>query len=115
MATKTRAIALIIFTTFIVAIAQILLKKGMQQSLILNLALFGGLLAYFVGSILFVIALRYGELSVLYPIFASSYIWVSILSPKFFPSDSMNLEKWIGVSIIMLGVYLIALGGKNAN
>ena len=43
-----------------------------------NLPLFGGLACYGISTILLVLALRYGELSVLYPIMALTYVWVKI-------------------------------------
>ena len=55
-------------------------------------------------------SLKHGELSVLYPIYAMNFIWVSIMSPYFFETDSMNEVKWVGVLAIVAGVALIGLG-----
>jgi drug/metabolite transporter (DMT)-like permease len=58
------------------------------------------------------IAFRGGELSVLYPLIALSYVWVAILS-KIFLGDMMNPFKWAGIIFIMAGVSLIGIGGKK--
>jgi len=44
---------------------------------------------------------------------ATSFIWVSIMSPIIFKTDSMSLGKWIGIGIIILGVYLVTKGGRQ--
>jgi drug/metabolite transporter (DMT)-like permease len=61
---------------------------------------------------LLVLALRRGELSVLYPIIALTYVWVTILSPMFF-GDVINPYKVAGVALIVLGVSLIGLGSRS--
>jgi multidrug transporter EmrE-like cation transporter len=64
---------------------------------------------YGIGTILFVIALKFGQLSVLYPLVATTYIWISILSIKML-NEKMNFYKWSGIAVIILGVSLIGLG-----
>jgi len=57
-------------------------------------------------------ALLYGEVTVVYPIMATSFIWVALMSPFFF-GDVMTPTRWIGIIIIMLGVCLVARGAKS--
>ena len=61
---------------------------------------------------LLVLALRDGQLSVLYPIIALTYVWVTILSPMFF-NDIINAYKIIGVGLIVVGVSFIGLGSRS--
>ena len=61
---------------------------------------------------LLVLALRNGQLSVLYPIIALTYVWVAILSPMFF-EDSMNAYKVAGIGFIVGGVSLIGFGSRQ--
>jgi len=77
-----------------------------------NVPLFGGLACYGISTILLVLALRYGELSVLYPIIALTYVWVSILSVGFL-GESLNVFKLLGLVFIVLGVAV--LGRKDTN
>ena len=119
MKTKLSAIILILFTAILISIGQILLKLGVNKlnltffGLITNFALIAGIIVYFSSAVLFIFALKGGALSVLYPLFATSYVWVSLLSPRFFPTDSMNLFKWVGVGTIILGIIFVGFGRKD--
>ena len=115
MATQLWSIILVITATLIGAFGPILLKKASAKklsklkSLMTNYHLFGGVGLYALGTLLFIPALKGGELSVLYPFVALSYIWVSLLSVKFL-GEKMNKFKWIGIALIIAGVSLIGIG-----
>ncbi|MDP7180680.1 MAG: hypothetical protein QF824_05415 [Candidatus Woesearchaeota archaeon] len=111
MTTKSWAIGLIILCTLLTSSAQIIYKFGIEPLNIYLIAL--GLAIYSVAAIILIKALKGGELSVLYPLIATSYIWVSIFSPIFFSTDSMNSTKWIGVVVIIIGISFIGLGSKS--
>ena len=115
MATQPWAIGLVILATLIGAFGPILLKKASAKklssikSLATNYHLFGGVALYAVGTILFIPALKGGDLSVLYPFVALVYIWVSLLSVKFL-NEKMNKFKWFGIALIIMGVSFIGFG-----
>lgn len=117
MATQLWAIALVSFATLIGAFGPILLKKASAKrlsnisSLITNYHLFGGVALYAIGTLLFIPALKGGDLSVLYPFIALTYIWVSLLSVKFL-GEKMNKFKWLGILLIIIGVTFIGIGSK---
>ena len=115
----TRAMALVFLCTLSGAAAQVLIKYGTnhltQEGLLgylSNLPLIAGLLLYGVNTVLMVLALRQGHLSVLYPIIALTYVWVTILSPMFFV-DHLNVFKGAGVALIVAGVSLIGVGSRQ--
>ena len=118
MATKTWAILLVIFCTVITSTAQVFYKFGANNlkydifSLITNYSLITGLGLYAIGAALLIIALKGGELSVLYPIIATSYIWVTIASSYFF-NEPINSFKWIGIVFVIIGVSIISYGSKT--
>ena len=118
MATKLWAALLVLFTTLLTSSAQILYKIGSATlsfdiiGLFTNYYLIGGILLYAVGGTLMILSFRGGEVSVLYPIIATSYIWVSGLS-IFFLNESMNAFKWFGVVSIIFGIILIGFGSKD--
>ena len=64
---------------------------------------------YALGTVLFIPALKGGDLSILYPFVALTYIWVSLLSVKFL-GEKMNFMKWMGISLIIVGVSFIGIG-----
>lgn len=114
MATELWAIGLVILGTVVGAFGPILLKKAsceltLSIKSLLNKNLLGGIALYGMATIVFIPALRGGELSVLYPFVALTYIWVSLLSVRFL-KEKMNTQKWLGIAMIIVGVSLIGLG-----
>ncbi|MBI1936062.1 EamA family transporter [Candidatus Woesearchaeota archaeon] len=115
MATEPWAIALVFGATLIGAFGPILLKKASAkklfsiESLLTNYFLFAGVSLYALGTLLFIPALKGGDLSVLYPFVSVAYIWVSLLSVKFL-GEKMNKLKWAGIALIIVGVSLIGFG-----
>lgn len=108
---------MVILCTAFTSVGQILWKIGAGKiaelsviALLTNWALLLGFVSYGIGAVLLVLALRNGELSVLYPIVATSYVWVSLLSMKFL-GETMNAWKWSGVAVILAGVVLVQLPG----
>ncbi len=115
MAIEVWALSLVIFATIVGAFGPILLKKASSKklsslsSLIKNYHLFGGVFLYALGTLLFIPALKGGDLSILYPFVSLNYVWVSLLSIKFL-NEKMNRYKWLGITLIILGVSLIGIG-----
>jgi len=115
--TKNWAIAVIIFTTALTSCAQILWKKGVIQEPFSNLFLLfilAGMGLYGIGAVLMIIAFKGGEVTVLYPIFASSYVWVVLLSNYFF-DETITALKVIGVAIVITGIVFISYGSKKGS
>ena len=115
MPTQPWAIGLVILATIVGAFGPIFLKKASAKrlskikSLATNYHLFGGVALYAIGTLLFIPALKGGDLSVLYPFVALTYIWVSLLSVKFL-GEKMNKLKWLGIALIIIGVSFIGFG-----
>ncbi|HLG23760.1 MAG TPA: EamA family transporter [Candidatus Nanoarchaeia archaeon] len=120
MTTKLWAILTLLFTTLLTSSAQILYKKGVDSfgsgilGIVTNQYLIGGMILYAIGGILMIISFRGGEVSVLYPIIATSYVWVSFLS-IFFLNEHMSTFKWLGVVTIIAGIASIGLGSRSRN
>jgi len=109
------AIGLVILASLVGSFGPILLKKASAKklsdvrSLMKNYPLMLGVFLYGIGTILFIPALKGGDLSILYPFVALTYIWVSLLSVKFL-GEKMNSTKWGGIAFIIIGVSLIGIG-----
>ncbi len=106
------SIALTILSSICASAGQIALKYGSMklkitiESLMKNYALMTGLFFYGLSSIIFIIALKGAELSVLYPLASLNYVWVSLLSMKLL-KEKMNKYKWAGIAVIIIGVTLV--------
>ena len=107
---------LIIMGTIVGSFGALYLKTGAQKisgglgGLLKNTDLFLGCLFYGFSAVFYILGVRGGELSVVYPLVSTSYIWVSLLSVKYL-GESMNRWKWLGIGFIILGVSVIGLGG----
>jgi drug/metabolite transporter (DMT)-like permease len=114
MATKGWAIILMVFSTLAIASAQILYKQGLIQDQYLKVGvfIFFGLFMYGVGALLIAMALKGGELSVLFPIIALSYVFVNLASRALF-NEPFTVVKWAGIAVIVVGATLVGYGGNN--
>jgi drug/metabolite transporter (DMT)-like permease len=122
--TQRQSVMLVFLCTLIGAAAQILMKLGANrlphvsvpillgnpQYILLNYHLMAGLALYGMFTVMLVLALRDGELSILYPVIALNYVWVTLLSMALF-NEPMNPFKGLGISIIILGVMVLGRGG----
>lgn len=119
MKTKPWAIALMLLTTLFTSTAQVFYKKGVSTlefnliSIITNYYILLGLFIYIIAATLMIIAFKGGQLSVLYPIIATSYIWVGIFSYFIF-NEQLNLLRWLGILAIFFGVIFIGIGSKDS-
>jgi len=115
---QRRSFLLVVCCTIIGAAAQVLIKKGASAlganptmvqtalAMVLTPALFAGYSMYGISTILLVLALRHGQLSLLYPVFAMTYVWVTILSVVVF-HESMNPYKLAGIVTIVAGIAVL--------
>jgi uncharacterized membrane protein len=115
-------IYLIIFITLIAAIivsfAQILFKSELEKgkmnvlqiikSLFTNKRILLGIASYFASLVIYLYALSKAPLSVVYPIFASSFIFVALFSAKFL-HEPLNMKRIIGIVLVFAGITLIAV------
>ena len=110
--------------TFLGAGAQVLIKLGAAAlgphptlaqtalGILTTPPLFAGYALYGFFTILMVLALRHGELSLLYPVIALTYVWVTILSIVVF-HETMNAFKIAGILVIMSGVAILGRGQNS--
>lgn len=116
--TRMQSVVLVFISTISAAAAQILMKKGVNHvehvsllQLITNIPLMLGYCLYGMNTLLLMLALRDGELSMLYPIIALGFVWVTMLSPYFF-NEPLNPMKIVGIMVIVGGVTI--LGKANS-
>lgn len=116
---RRQSIALVFGCTIFGAAAQILIKTGANalaspslMAMITNLPLVAGYSLYGLSTILLVLALRDGELSILYPVISLTYVWVTVLSFLLF-KEAISAVKLTGIAIIVAGVAVLGKGGKR--
>jgi len=79
------------------------LQSGQLISALGSVGLWAGLVLYGINTGLLILALRDGELSLLYPVISLTYVWVTIMSVTVL-GESMTATKVAGISLICLGV-----------
>ena len=110
--TQLWAMGLVIAAAVLGAIGQLNFKLGSDnlslkiRDLLRNRYLFIGVILYGISTVMFIVSLKGGELSVLYPLVATSYIWTTLLAKKVL-NEKINVYKWAGVAMIILGVVFI--------
>lgn len=110
-------ILIMLVCTLFTATGQLFLKYGSADfqlnllELLTNYNLILGLVLYAAGAVLLVVALKFGDLSVIYPIVSLTFVWVMFIS-MWFLGEEMNNFKIGAVIFIIFGVVLIARGSK---
>ena len=103
--------------TILGSAAQLLIKTGMNHfspsllALATNIPLVAGYTLYGVNTLLMVLALKNGEMSMLYPIIALTYVWTTLASYLLLGEPS-NLYKNVGIVTIVVGVAVMGRKGK---
>jgi drug/metabolite transporter (DMT)-like permease len=118
---RRRSLLLVFLCTLIGAVSQILIKTGATNLAhhvahpgLLSAAigmfadpwLFSGYALYGVSAVLLILALRDGELSMLYPVIALTYVWVAVLSFLIF-HESLGGYRMAGIGLIVVGVAVL--------
>ncbi|MBU0471549.1 MAG: EamA/RhaT family transporter [Nanoarchaeota archaeon] len=110
-------ILLVVICTFLTSFGQYFIKLGTRSisgtiASVFNLSLVGGFALYGLGAIVLLVALKFGDLSVLYPFIALSFVWVFFLS-SFFLQEIIVFVNWLGLGFILLGVSFIGWGANH--
>lgn len=112
---STPAVSIIFFlvAAFVGALGQYLYKEGAVHasgsllSYVANPRIIGGVICYTAVMLLFVAAFRKGgSLTVLYPLYASTFIWAAVIGLLAYgtPIRALNVA---GMGLIVVGMYLM--------
>ena len=113
MSTPAMSIVMFIIAAFLGALGQYLYKSGADNagttvaSYLLNWRLLSGVVCYVAVMVLFVAAFRKGgSLTVLYPVYASTFIWAALLALAVYgtPIKPVNVA---GMVLLVSGMYLM--------
>ena len=112
MRTPLVSIVCFLVASLLGAVGQFLYKSGAEQTTsssisYLNVRLLGGVFCYIAVMVLFVAAFkRGGSLTVLYPIYATTFIWAALIARYTYdvPIKPMNMA---GMALLVLGMFLM--------
>jgi len=103
------SVIIVIIATFLGAVGQVLFKKISSKNfkeMLKDIKLYLALLLYVFATIMFIGALKFEKLTILYPLASLNYIWAGLLAMKFL-KEKMNYFKWGGILLIIAGVILV--------
>lgn len=110
MTDKFLPIFLVLIGGFYGALAPVFLKKGLTQwpgsrekslkNILAGIFIFGSAL------LPLIVALKFSDLSLLYPLTGLSYVWTALYSGHFL-KEKINRYTWIGIAFTVSGVFLI--------
>ena len=109
-------ILLTLVAALVSSLAQLMFKKSVKKidsiahvfGLLRNGGVLLGLLLYGIGFILYIYALSGGELSVVYPVFASSFIFVTLISAITL-KEKITAMRAAGVLLVFAGIAIVAI------
>lgn len=116
MNTPVSSMLLIVFGSVIGSFGAVFLKLGANalkrnwRSLLLNWKLAAGVGLYLLSSIFYVLGVKHGELTVLFPLVSLGYVWALFWAKLFF-NEPLTSAKFAGLALIVGGSVLLGLGG----
>ncbi|MBI1730867.1 EamA family transporter [Candidatus Acetothermia bacterium] len=112
------------------AISQISMKRGMNEigslpgelqlvlpylgKILQNLNVLSGILFGLIAAISWLSALPKVQLSYAYPILSLTFVLVALLSALVF-KEEISLMQWLGIAVIIFGIYLVSRGSSLWN
>ncbi len=100
---------LILVTVGLNTLAQTLLKLGSGQNP-LNLYLLGGLLAYGLSTVFYIVVLGKFNLSVAYPVVIGLTVVATTIAGAILLREKVSTVSWLGIGLMLSGILAIALG-----
>lgn len=107
-----KIILLVLFCAILGAFGQLFFKLASSdfslsvEGVLRNWKFLIGAFLYASSAILFVYSLKHGNLSILYPLIATSYIWVALLS-FFILKEPVSMLNVAGIGLIIAGIALV--------
>jgi drug/metabolite transporter (DMT)-like permease len=107
---------LTLIAALVSSFAQMMFKRSVKKvdnlwhliGLLKNKGVLIGLAGYFAGFLLYIAALSGGQLSIVYPIFASSFIFVTLISATLL-KEKITLIRAVGVLLVFIGISIVAI------
>lgn len=104
----TKGIILIVLAALCTSFGQLFWKIGVNDNITLILL---GFVLYAVGALSMIVALKFGNLSILHPLMCVGYIF-ALINGAIFLDEKITLNHAIGIAIIIVGIIFIARGEK---
>jgi len=107
-----KSVILVVIATLFFTVAQLLYKVAAESivysitGVLFNYWLWFAIFLYSIGTFFFIYGIKEGELSSLYPLISTSFVWVAIISYFAF-KESFGLNKFVGIGLIICGAIVL--------
>ncbi|MDE1860323.1 MAG: EamA family transporter [Candidatus Micrarchaeota archaeon] len=110
---------LVLLSAMMAAYAQFIFKKGVPKfridmrqifDMLRARAVYTGLALYMVSLLIYLYALKFEDLSFVYPLFSTTFIFVMLIA-KFRLNEPVTWMRAGGIALIVLGIGLVVLSG----
>lgn len=114
MGVSLLGIVLVNISTFIGGFGALLFKRSSKDfrlnviAILKNRSFILAVFLYLIATILTIPAMKGNDLSIIYPMTATSYIWVAIFS-RIFLKERVRKTTVIGIALIILGVVFLSV------
>lgn len=115
--TPLSSMGLVLVASFIGSFGAVMLKSGAARlhgglrALLLNYRLAAGVALFLLSSIFYMLGVKQGELTILYPMVSLGYIWTLFWSRLFF-KEPLTRHKFLGLGLILAGIVVLGLGNR---
>jgi drug/metabolite transporter (DMT)-like permease len=113
-----KSVLLVVIATLFFTVAQLLYKVAAESivytitGVLFNYWLWIAIFLYSIGTFFFIYGIKEGELSSLYPLISTSFIWVAIISYFAF-KESFGINKFLGIGLIIFGAIVLNYNFKG--
>lgn len=104
--TLKKGIAIMLSSALLTSVGQLCWKISSTQYF--YLFLLSGFVLYGIGALLMIIALRFGNLSVLHPMLSAGY-GLSVLLGYFVLHEPIAITKLAGITVIVIGLFCLSI------
>ena len=117
MTTPLSSMLLVLAASFIGSFGAVSLKSGADRlppglfEMFRSWRIALGVAMFVTSFPIYVLAVKHGSLTVLYPLVSLGYVWTLIWSRLFF-HEPLNRTKLLGLGLILFGVFCIGLGNR---
>jgi len=101
-----KELILVIVATLLASVAQLFYKQAAASFPALSWPLLVGFTLYCMAGLLIIVSLKALEMSTVFPVLATTFVWVGLLA-QFILGETATLLNWLGILLIVGGVALV--------
>jgi len=105
---QLKSFLIVLCCTLLTSTARLFWKLAAMRlpEILTNWQLWCGFVLYAIAAIVLLQLFKTGEVSVLFPIFATSYIWVALIA-QFYLGEPLTIVNWAGMLCVFAGAILV--------